>query len=236
VELVNEFEVGTDLEEAWRVLTDVERIAPCLPGAELREVDGEEFRGVVKVKVGPITAEYKGKASFRELDAVAHRAVLAAEGRESRGQGSASAIITAQLEPSGKGTKVSVVTDLSITGKVAQFGRGVLADVSSKLLAQFADNLESMVLSAGTASTSASNSAPTSAPASPDGAAHKARSSRDNEDDGAAAAQVRKLEPPSAEPVDLVDLAGGSVARRIVPLLAIAAVALIALLFRRRLR
>lgn len=225
MELVNEFEVGTDLEEAWRLLTDVERIAPCLPGAELREVDGEEFRGVVKVKVGPITAEYKGKASFRELDAAAHRAVLAAEGRESRGQGSASATITAQLEPSAKGTKVSVVTDLSITGKVAQFGRGVLADVSSKLLAQFADNLESMVLSAGTASTSAA--------ASLDGAAHKARSSSDN-DDGAA--HVRKLEPPSAEPVDLVDLAGGSVAKRIVPLLAIAAVALIALLLRRRLR
>jgi carbon monoxide dehydrogenase subunit G len=146
MELTNEFEVAVPLAEAWAVLTDVERIAPCLPGAELKEIEGDEYRGVVKVKVGPITASYKGVAHFEELDEAAHRAVLKAEGRETRGQGNASATITATLSPSGSGTKVQVATDLAITGKVAQFGRGVLADVSGKLLDQFVQNLETMVL------------------------------------------------------------------------------------------
>ncbi len=146
MELTNEFRVGTEVGKAWEVLTDVERIAPCLPGAELREIEGDEYRGVVKVKVGPITAEYKGAARFVELDAEGHKAVLRAEGRETRGQGNASATITAQLEPDGEGTRVSVLTDLSISGKVAQFGRGVLADVSGKILGQFVENLEATVL------------------------------------------------------------------------------------------
>jgi len=146
MELTNEFEVAVPVEEAWTLLTDVERIAPCLPGAELQEVEGDEYRGVVKVKVGPIAASYKGSARFEELDGIAHRGVLRAEGRETRGQGNASATITATLSSSGTGTKVEVVTDLAITGKVAQFGRGVLADVSGKLLDQFVRNLETMVL------------------------------------------------------------------------------------------
>ena len=146
MELTHEFEVAVPVAEAWAVLTDVERIAPCLPGAELKEVEGDEYRGVVKVKVGPISASYRGAAHFEELDEATHRAVLKAEGRETRGQGNASATITATLSESGSGTKVQVATDLSITGKVAQFGRGVLADVSGKLLDQFVQNLETMVL------------------------------------------------------------------------------------------
>ncbi|MGO9559469.1 MAG: SRPBCC family protein [Acidimicrobiales bacterium] len=147
MELTNDFEVAVSVDEAWKVLTDVERIAPCMPGAQLQEVEGDEYRGIVKVKVGPITASYKGAASFLELDQEAHRAVLKAEGRETRGQGNASATITATLVDTGAGsTKVSVVTDLNITGKVAQFGRGVLADVSGKLLEQFVSNLETTVL------------------------------------------------------------------------------------------
>jgi carbon monoxide dehydrogenase subunit G len=134
------------VEQAWAVLTDVERIAPCLPGAQLQEIEGDEYRGIVKVKVGPITAQYKGKANFVEKDDAAHRAVLAATGRDTRGQGNASATIVAQLTPQGDGTHVSVLTDLTVTGKVAQFGRGVLADVSAKLLGQFVDNLERTVL------------------------------------------------------------------------------------------
>ncbi|MGH9231233.1 MAG: SRPBCC family protein [Acidimicrobiales bacterium] len=143
MDLTNEFRVGVPVEEAWEVLTDVERIAPCMPGAQLQEIEGDEYRGVVKVKVGPITAQYKGAARFVEQDEAGHRAVLRAEGRETRGQGNANATITAQLEPDGDGTKISVTTDLTITGRVAQFGRGVLADVSAKLLGQFADCLES---------------------------------------------------------------------------------------------
>ncbi|MGC9961677.1 MAG: SRPBCC family protein [Acidimicrobiales bacterium] len=152
MELTNEFVVAVPVEQAWAVLTDVERIAPCLPGAELQEVEGDDYRGIVKVKVGPITASYKGTARFVEKDDTAHRGVLKAEGRETRGQGNASATIVATLSPSGEGTKVEVVTDLAITGKVAQFGRGVLADVSGKLLEQFVHNLESMVLAPAAAS------------------------------------------------------------------------------------
>ncbi|MGH9289395.1 MAG: SRPBCC family protein, partial [Acidimicrobiales bacterium] len=146
MDLTNEFRVGVPVEEAWKVLTDVERIAPCMPGAQLQEIEGDEYRGVVKVKVGPITAQYKGAARFVERDEAGHRAVLRAEGRETRGQGNANATITALLEPDGDGTKISVTTDLTITGRVAQFGRGVLADVSAKLLGQFADCLESKLL------------------------------------------------------------------------------------------
>jgi uncharacterized protein len=147
VDLTNEFRVGVPVERAWEVLTDVERIAPCMPGAQLQEIEGDEYRGIVKVKVGPITAQYKGAARFVEQNDAGHRAVLRAEGRETRGQGNANATITAQLEPDGDGTKISVVTDLTITGRVAQFGRGVLADVSTKLLGQFADCLETKLLS-----------------------------------------------------------------------------------------
>jgi carbon monoxide dehydrogenase subunit G len=146
MELTNTFDVSVPVETAWAVLTDVERIAPCLPGAQLQEIEGDEYRGIVKVKVGPITAQYKGKATFIEKDDVNHKAVLDASGRDTRGQGNASATITALLEPSGDGTHVTVTTDLTVTGKVAQFGRGVLADVSAKLLGQFVDNLEQTVL------------------------------------------------------------------------------------------
>jgi carbon monoxide dehydrogenase subunit G len=146
MELTNDFRVGVPVERAWAVLTDVELIAPCMPGAQLQEVEGDEYRGVVKVKVGPITAQYKGAARFLERDEAAHRAVLRAEGRETRGQGNANATITAQLTPDDGGTAVSVVTDLTVTGRVAQFGRGVMADVSTKLLGQFADCLESKLM------------------------------------------------------------------------------------------
>src|SRR5436305_12874538 len=119
MELTNEFRVGVPPAQAWSVLTDVERIAPCMPGAQLQEIEGEEYRGIVKVKVGPITAQYKGKATFVEKDDGGHKAVLRAEGRDTRGQGNANATITATLQADGGGTKVSVVTDLAVTGRVA---------------------------------------------------------------------------------------------------------------------
>ncbi|MEO7429199.1 MAG: SRPBCC family protein [Acidimicrobiales bacterium] len=147
MDLTNDFRVALPVERAWAVLTDLEQIAPCMPGAQLQEVEGDEYRGVVKIKVGPITAQYKGKAVFVEQDAVRHVAVLRAEGRETRGQGNANATITATLTADGDGTAVSVVTDLTVTGRVAQFGRGVLADVSAKLLDQFVESLERTVLS-----------------------------------------------------------------------------------------
>jgi hypothetical protein len=151
MELTNEFVVPVAVDDAWKLLTDVELIAPCMPGAELQEIEGEEYRGIVKVKVGPITAQYKGKATFVEKDDAAHKAVLRAEGRDTRGQGNANATITATLESQADGTRVKVVTDLAITGRAAQFGRGVMADVSTKLLGQFVDCLEKNVLGAGAA-------------------------------------------------------------------------------------
>src|SRR5690606_35622966 len=145
MELTNDFRVGVPVERAWEVLTDVELIAPCMPGAQLQEVEGDEYRGIVKVKVGPITAQYKGAAQFVEKDDAAKRAVLKADGRDTRGAGNAAAFITAQLTSVGDRTKVEVQTDLTVTGKVAQFGRGVMADVSAKLMGQFANNLEKLL-------------------------------------------------------------------------------------------
>src|SRR5688500_16307481 len=136
MELTNDFRVGIPVERSWAVLTDVELIAPCMPGAQLQEVEGDEYRGIVKVKVGPMTAQYQGTAAFKERDDANHRAVIRADGRDVRGQGNASATITATLAPDGSGTHVIVRTDLVVTGKVAQFGRGVLADVSGRLLDQ----------------------------------------------------------------------------------------------------
>jgi carbon monoxide dehydrogenase subunit G len=146
VELSHEFSVKVPVAAAWKVLTDLERVAPCMPGLELQEVAGDEYRGVVKVKVGPLTARYQGVASFRERDEDLRRAVVRAEGRDTRGQGTASATVTATLEPEEGGTRVRLHTDLKITGKVAQFGRGVLADVSSRLLGEFVQALEADVL------------------------------------------------------------------------------------------
>ena len=148
MKIEDRFHVDVSLEEAWRVLLDIERIAPCMPGAELQEVEGDEYRGVVKVKVGPITAQYKGTARLVEADADAHRAVIEAQGRDTRGQGNASATVTMSLaaDGTGTGTEVSIDNDVTVTGKVAQFGRGVMADVSSKLLTQFVACLEDNVL------------------------------------------------------------------------------------------
>lgn len=146
MELRNEFVVRVPVDKAWALLTDLEQIAPCMPGAQLTEVQGENYLGLVKVKVGPITMSYRGTASFVERDENTHKAVLRAEGRDTRGQGNAQALVTAQLTADGEQTHVTVVTDLAITGKIAQFGRGALADVSGKLLGQFVETLEASLL------------------------------------------------------------------------------------------
>jgi carbon monoxide dehydrogenase subunit G len=134
--------------EAWRVLTDIERITPYLPGIWLREVGTDEYLGVVKVKIGPVTVWYEGVARYLLLDADAHRAVLKAEGGELRGQGNGTALVTASLSPSPGGTRVEVVTVLSVDGKLAQFAGDTLALLSRSLIAEFAENLEFSVLAA----------------------------------------------------------------------------------------
>jgi carbon monoxide dehydrogenase subunit G len=141
VQLENSFTVPVPVDDAWRVLLDIERIAPCMPGAALDSVDGDDFTGRVKVKLGPINLTYAGKASFVEKDEAAHRAVIDAKGKDQRGNGTAAAVITATLNAEGSSTRVNVLTDLNITGRPAQFGRGVMTDVGNKLLGQFADKL-----------------------------------------------------------------------------------------------
>lgn len=167
MELNNEFRVAVPAAEVWDVFTDVQRVAPCLPGATLLSVDGDEFTGAVKVKVGPITVSYKGVASYKEKDTDARRLVLRAEGKETRGNGTAAATVTAQLTEDGpRGTHVVISTDLAISGKAAQFGRGVLADVSSNLIAQFARSLEAELLGGGSPDSAAASgvtAAPTTA-------------------------------------------------------------------------
>jgi len=148
VQLTNEFRVAVPPATTWKVLTDVERVAPCIPGARLLSVDGDEFTGAVKVKVGPITVSYNGDAAYQVKDEAARRVVITANGRETRGSGNAAALVTAQLAGDGDATVVAITTDLTITGKAAQFGRGVLADVSANLIGQFARNLEADLLGA----------------------------------------------------------------------------------------
>ena len=141
MQLENSFTVPVPVDEAWRVLLDIERIAPCMPGAALDSVDGDDFTGRVKVKLGPINLTYQGKASFIEKDEAAHKAVIDARGKDQRGNGTAAAVVTAKLKAEGAITRVDVLTDLNITGRPAQFGRGVMTDVGNKLLGQFADKL-----------------------------------------------------------------------------------------------
>jgi uncharacterized protein len=233
MELNNEFHVSVPIDVAWAVLTDLERVAPCMPGAELQEVEGDEYRGIVKVKVGPITAQYKGIAKFVEKDDDQHRAVLLAEGRDTRGQGNASATVTAVAIPDDDGTTVSIVTELTITGKVAQFGRSVMADVSAKMLGEFADRLEADVLSQG----SAAQPAPAPAPAAPSEPSEPVTQSAGENPETAEESDppsVRTIHSTPAEPVDLLGAAGPSILKRVAPLAAIVSVVL--LLWRRRRR
>lgn len=208
MDLNHQFTVAVPVEDAWRILTDVERIAPCLPGAQLQEVEGDTYRGVVKIKVGPIQAQFKGQASFLERDDVAHKAVLKGEGRDTTGKGNASAIITAELTAlDATSTSVTVRTDLSITGKVAQFGRGAMADISDKLLAQFVNNLNTLI--AEQPNTQAVVEAPTA------------------QTDG-----VRTIDSADVAPLDLLSAAGSPLLKRAIPVVIVVAAVLVWLIAR----
>ena len=204
MDLNHEFIVNVPVNDAWTILTDLERIAPCLPGAQLTEIEGDIYRGQVKIKVGPIVAQFKGQASFVTRDDLAHTASLKGEGRDTTGKGNASAIITAQLTSvTPTSTKCTVVTNLTISGKVAQFGRGALADVSDKLLAQFSENLNQLINSspapATAATTATSTATATAAPAA------------------AATPEIRKIESAEVAPLDLLGTAGAPILKRAIP-------------------
>ncbi len=145
MELEHSFTVPVPMDRAWDVLLDVERVAPCMPGATLDSVNGDEIKGRIKVKVGPISMTYAGTAKFTERDRAAHAVTLEASGKETRGAGTASAAVRSELEPEGDQTHVTVHTNLNVTGKPAQFGRGVMTEVGSKIIGMFADNLAAML-------------------------------------------------------------------------------------------
>jgi carbon monoxide dehydrogenase subunit G len=221
-QLINEFTVNRPIDEAWPIITDVERIAPCLPGAQLTEIrqtdDGEVYTGNVKVKLGAIATEFKGEAFFLDRDDANYTCKLNGKGRDTKGRGNASADIAAQAESlSPTSTKVTVTTDLHITGKIAQFGRGILGDVSAKLIDQFAQNLNEMIDADGIEEQIDSQPTPT-----PDAAA----------DADADKPTVRKIDGPAAEAIDLMEIGGSSIAKRVAP--AIVALVLLLLFLRRR--
>ena len=267
MKIENEFTVSVPIERAWEVLTDLEGIAPCMPGAQLTGVEGETYSGKLRVKVGPVISDFAGTATFTSKDETAHRAVIDAKGRDARGAGNASASIAASLRPDGDRTVVSVETDLRIAGKLAQFGNRMIAQVSEKLLGQFVDCLESKLAaessssvgadrttegngsgvsatSAGTsdgaaggpaagASGGASSGEPAGVPGGASGATSGGASAAGfagaaGGASGRSAAGSRTVGASAEpEPVDLVKLAGGTVAKRVVPL--VGAVIVIAL-------
>jgi len=195
VEISNEFQVAVPIEQAWNVLLDIERIAPCLPGAQLQEIAGEEYRGIVKIKVGPITAQYRGVARIVEANIADRRIVIRGEGRDTRGQGNASATVTALLVADGESTQVKIDTDLQVTGKVAQFGRGVMAEVSTKLIAAFVACLNDQVLHDQVSP-------------SPRAVLETGQSEG-----------IRQIDAPEVVALDLGRVAGGAIARRAIPLI-----------------
>ncbi len=223
--ITNEFTVNRPIEEAWSVLCDVERIAPCLPGAQLQEIEGDVFRGVVKIKLGAVNANFKGEASFVERDDAGHRAVLSASGRDTGGRGNASADVTAEavaLSPTS--TRCTVTAELHITGKVAQFGRGIMGDVSKKLMDQFSANLNTML-------DEQSIDQPSSEPAE-EATPSTAEAAATDDTGGSDRPTVRQINGPAAEPIDVAGLAGPAVLKRAAP--AVAVLLLLLILFRRR--
>jgi carbon monoxide dehydrogenase subunit G len=221
--LTNEFTVNRPIDQTWAILTDVERIAPCLPGAELQEIEGDTYRGVVKVKLGPISTAFKGQATFVSRNDADHQAVLHGEGRDTGGKGNAEAMITASLESvSDSVTKCVVSSDIKFTGKVAQFGRlGVVRETSEKLMKQFATNLNTML------DESADQPARTPA-AAPSAASSDAASAGDEP----TAPTVRKVNGPTAEAIDLGDVVPGvALAKKVVPF--VGGLALLLLIFKR---
>jgi carbon monoxide dehydrogenase subunit G len=146
----NEFTVEAPVEQAWETLLDLERITPCLPGAALQEELGDEYKGTMTIRLGPVTQKYNGTISFEETDEESRRAVLKADGKDARGQGTASATITSTLSEEDGGVHVRVETDMHLTGRAAQFGRGVQQDVATKLINQFAECLEKEIMGENT--------------------------------------------------------------------------------------
>jgi uncharacterized protein len=238
IELDNSFTVPVPPEQAWDVLLDVERIAPCMPGASVTSVEGDEITGQVKVKLGPLSLSYKGTAKFTEKDPASHTLAIQASGKETRGAGTASATVHASLKPAdAEGqTTVSIHTSLNVTGRPAQFGRSLLPEVSGKLIDQFAANLAALIDSSGTQSAAApasdSAGAAGAADATGTGSAAGAATATGT---AAAATGMTTVAPPRGQEdsLNLIKLVGGPVLKRVIP---IAAAAALIAIFGRRIR
>lgn len=223
MQLEHQFSVPVPVAQAWDLLLDLERTAPCVPGATVESVDGETISGRLKVKVGPIQVTYAGTARFTETDESARRAVLDASGKEARGPGTAAAVVTAQLVDRGAHTDVIVTTDLQVTGRPAQFGRGVMVEVGNKLLARFADCL-------------AAELGLEPVPAAPAGVGEQTRAAaRDIAASTAAAAPQATTPPPALrrvpagddDAVGLLDVAGAPLLKRVLPAVGVAVLLLV---------
>lgn len=166
MKLTNEVVVPASVDEAWAVMLDIERVAPCLPGASIEASEGDEYTGTMKLKLGPITSSFSGTIKIEEADEAAHRAVLSARARDTRGKGTAAATITSTMAPADDGTSVTVETDLRVTGPAASFGRGVMQDVSARLMSEFAECLAAEMgrSSAGAVASSAAEASGQDAP------------------------------------------------------------------------
>lgn len=252
MEFTHEFTIPVGIDEALDVLTDLERVAPCMPGATLEEVDGDTYTGRVKVKVGPMSLTYTGDATVTDVNRATHNAMIEAAGREKRGAGTATADVAASLTEVEDGTSVRVITDINITGKPAQFGRGVMADVGGKIIERFADNLRDMLTEeqaaegadvavapgAGSAAAAAATTPP-DAPDAPraDDAPDLAVSTPDappTADEAGGPRQVEQVAPRD-EALDLMDVAGPATAKRLAPVLAVLAlVAVVVVVVRSR--
>lgn len=253
--LENEFTVPVPVDRAWATLLDVERVAPCMPGATLDSVEGDTLTGRVKVKVGPVTVTYRGQATFVEKDETRHTVLVEAKGKEARGTGEAQATVRATLHDADGDTRVEVNTDLNVTGRVAQFGRGVMADVSAKLVDRFATNLaaelrkgEEETGAAAEPDGDAATSEGMPEAGTPETSAEETPPATDGGDAGTKpeptperqAAQA--TEPPASdaarakedEAIDLIDVAGGPVVRRVVAAVGTAIVGFVLLRWLRR--
>jgi carbon monoxide dehydrogenase subunit G len=202
MELEHSFTVPADIDTAWNTLLDVERIAMCMPGATLISVEGDTFKGEVKIKLGPVTMVFGGTASFVDKDVANHRLVINASGSETKGTSTAQATVTTQLVAESPNlTRVDVNTDLAITGKPAQFGRGVMSDVAGRIIGQFAGNLEGVVAAgSGTSNATSSDSSATSA----------------------------AMPAPAADAIDMMEVAGGAVAKKLIPVALVVVAVLVA--------
>jgi uncharacterized protein len=226
VKMENEFTVEAPVEQAWETLLDLERITPCLPGAALEEESGDEYKGTMTIRLGPVTQKYNGTVSFEETNQESRRAVLKADGKDARGQGTASATITSTLSEEDGGTKVHVETDMHLTGRAAQFGRGVQQEVATKLINQFAECLEKEIMGENTREE----------PEQPEEAVSANGSGSEDKGEEEEKPKRRVIQQNhDVEPLDLGEASRDAVLKRVVPLAAGVGVLVIVIwLLRRR--